>query len=157
MERQQIARGLWDLKSLPEAPCPDVAAQTQEITTETQCFAFISDVSDPFSAEVLHQLHPLGPRLLQEHEDTQAVSRAAWCSLLPKGSLQLSCSQEWARGWWTKPQPRKPFLMRKSSRQPYEEKPPLAMATTFSELCDKCVILVHVSFFTGITQAHVKQ
>lgn len=49
------------------------------------------------------------------------------------------------------------FSCEKSNRQIYEQKSPLATATAFSELCDKYVILVHVSFFAGITQAHAKQ
>lgn len=49
------------------------------------------------------------------------------------------------------------FSREKSNRQVYEQKSPLATTTAFSKLCDKYVILVHVSFFAGISQAHTKQ
>lgn len=48
-------------------------------------------------------------------------------------------------------------LVEKSNRRVYEEKSPLAMATAFTEICDKYVVLVHVSFFAGIAQAQTKQ
>ena len=128
-------------KALPWASCSGLG--------DYPWFAFTSNIIDPFPPEVLHRLYSLRPRLLQEYKDAWIAPRAARCSLLPK--------QLWAGGQWMKLPPRKPFLMWKSTGQVYEQKSPLAMATAFSELCDKHVILVHVSFFARITQAHVKQ
>lgn len=81
----------------------------------------------------------------------------ALCDL--QGSQKLSCSQKDIKKGTELTYHLEIFfsLVEKPNGQVYEQKSSLAMASAFSEIWDKYVKLVHVSFFAGIAQAQMKQ
>lgn len=99
------------------------------------------------------------PKLLLMHEDPQDASSAVQRALFPRArwssaTIKVTLT---GQGIGLSSHLENLFSREKCSKQVSEQKSPLATATAFSELCDKYVILVHVSFFAGITQAHAKQ
>lgn len=105
----------------------------------------------------MHQF--LDPKLQPQHEDPQDAPRAAQHALFPRAHRSSAALKVMLTGQGSELSCHLQHLFsrEKSNRHVYEQKTPLATATAFSEPCDKYVVLVHVSFIAGITQAHTKQ